>query len=129
MKYIAYAKSINGELVFDNKKAVKSYLESVEGKSLAVYIEKEFGVRSNNQNSWLWGVVYKTIANETGHTEQELHDLFKRMFLPAEFKTVLGVELKIPNSTSKLNKTDFGEYVEKIRAHVAQFGVIIPEPI
>ncbi len=110
---IFYAKSIKGEIIFDNKRAIADYLGSVDKKSLIISIDKEKSVRSMNQNNFYWFYL-RLIANETGHTEQDLHDLFKRKFLPPEYKEILGVYMKLPASTTKLNKTDFGEYLDKI---------------
>jgi hypothetical protein len=127
MTNLFYAKSVNSELVFDNQKAIKEYLFSVNNKTLKVNIDKEYGVRSLDQNSWLWAGVYKPIADYTGNTETELHEVFKRMFLPPRFIKYRGKEIKIPNSTTKLNKLEFGDFVERIRVEVGQMGITIPE--
>lgn len=121
-----YAKSKNG-LIFDNQKAIRDYLASVEGKSLIVQIDRETGVRSMNQNSYLFGVVYRTIASETGHTEQEIHEIMKRKFLPAQFIAWKGQPIRMPGSTTRLNKIEFSDFVERIRAEVSVMGIIIPE--
>ena len=39
----------------------------------------------------------------------------------------MGKEIKVPSSTTELNKIEFGEYIEKIRAEVAPMGIVIPE--
>jgi len=45
--------------------------------------------------------------------------------LPPEFKTILGVEIKLPASTTKLDKIAFGEYMDKISAMT---NIPIPSP-
>lgn len=110
-----------------NTKAWLDYLEKNDGKKLIIQIDLERSKRSLDQNSYLWGVVYKTIAIETGHTEYEIHQLMKRICLPPKFIKVMGKELKVPASTSDLNKSQFGEYIEKIRAEVSSLGIVIPE--
>ncbi|MFA6314951.1 MAG: hypothetical protein WC648_01095 [Candidatus Paceibacterota bacterium] len=119
-----YAKSTKGELIFDNKKAIQDYLFTVDGKALIVKIERETGRRSQSQNNFYWSYL-TIIANETGHTENELHELFKRIFLPPQYKTILGREVKLPASTTNLNKVEFGEYMDKI---CAETNVPIPDP-
>lgn len=126
-----YAKSLGGILEFSNKREVFDFLLSNsdwKGEYL-VTIEKARGKRSLNQNSWYWGVVLKTISEYNGDTADDLHEYFIRTLLPPKFKTVLGKEIKVPSSTSDLNKVQFGEYIERIRAAVAEFGVIIPDPV
>lgn len=121
---IFYGKAKNGELIFSNQKAIRDFLCSVEDKPLVISIGKERDVRSDNQHRYYWFYL-RLIANDTGHTEDELHQLFKRIFLPPTFITVLGREIKIPSTTKKLNKTEFGEYLEKINAET---GIPLPDP-
>jgi hypothetical protein len=123
-----FARSENKRLVFANNRIVESYLASVDKKELYVTIERVRGIRTLNQNSWLWGVVYKTIADWCGHTEDDVHLFCKKKFLKRKFKKVLGEELEEERSTSHLSKTEFSDYVEQIRAHFAEDGVIIPDP-
>lgn len=120
---IFYGKSIKGNIVWDNNKALMEYLVSVEGKSLTIKIDREKTVRSHNQNSYYWFYL-RLIANDTGHSEDELHQLFKRIFLPPEFKTILGTEVKIPRTTKNLSKWEFGQYLDKI---CAKTGVPLPD--
>ena len=108
----------------DNQRAWLDYLLSVDGKKLVVNIEQEKWVRSASQNNFYWAYL-RIIANETGETETDLHDLFKRKFLPPQFKKILGVEVKLPASTTKLDKVSFGEYMDKI---FALTNVPIPNP-
>ncbi len=112
----------------DNYGAWVKFLELNDGKKLYVQIDRETGVRSGNQNSWLWGVVYKEIANTTGYSETEIHEIMKRKFLQPKTTTWKGQEIKMPGSTSDLDKIAFGEYVERIRAEVASLGITIPDP-
>lgn len=124
MSNIFYATSRDMQLVMDNQRAWLDYLLSVDKKKLVVSIEQEKWVRSASQNNFYWAYL-RIIANETGETEDNLHSLFKRKFLPPEFVTILGVEIKRPASTTKLNKTEFGEYMDKISAMT---NIPIPDP-
>ena len=128
---IFYAKSLGGLLEFSNKRELYNFLlDNSEWKGeFIVTIEKAKSKRSLNQNSYLFGVVYKVIADHTGNTIDELHEVFKRMFLTPRFIVYKEKEIKVPSSTSDLNKVEFGEYIERIRAEVATMGVIIPEAL
>lgn len=111
----------------DNTRAWLDYLEKNDGKKLVVEINLEKSKRSLDQNAYLWGVVYKTIADYNGDTEKALHDYFVRTLLPPKFIKVMGKEIKVPSSTTELSKIEFGEYIERIRSEVAPMGIIIPE--
>ena len=56
----------------------------------------------------------------------DLHEWFKRHLLPPRFLKVRGEELKVPASTTDLDKVAFGEYLDKI---CALTGVPLPDPI
>ena len=122
MKNIFYAKSNKGLLEFSNKREFYDYLLSVDDKKLVVTIERETGVRSFSQNNLLWAYM-GIIADETGDNARDLHEYFKRKFLPPKFIKVLGKEVKIPASTTDLSKIDMGDYLDKI-----SFLVEIPIP-
>lgn len=117
------------KLVFSNILALSKFLGANEAyKGLyKVTIEKSVEKRSPDQNAYLWGVVYKTISDYNGDTLEDLHDYFVRHLLPPKFIKVMGKETKIPSSTTELNKVEFGEYIERIRAEVAPMGIVIPE--
>lgn len=130
-----YAKATEKELIvkleFTNKLALSKFLSSNQEagyKGLyTVEIEKEKSKRSLDQNAYLWGVVYKTIAESTGHTEQEIHEYLKRVCLPPQIAKIMGKEIKLPASTTNLDKGAFGQYIERIRAEIAPLGISIPE--
>lgn len=124
---IFYGKCIDLTFKPDNQRAWLDFLEKNDKKKVVVDIGLEKSKRSLSQNSYLWGVVYKTIADYNGDTEQALHDYFVRTLLPPKFIKVMGKEIRVPSSTTELNKIEFGEYIEKIRAEVAPMGIVIPE--
>jgi len=135
MSNLFYAKATTKELIvkleFSNKLALSKYLASHQDEGYKglyrVTIEKDVEKRSLDQNAYLWGVVYKTISDYNGDTLEDLHEHFVRHLLPPKFIKVMGKEIKIPSSTTELNKVEFGEYIERIRAEVAPMGIVIPE--
>lgn len=118
----------NGTMEFESNygySLFKQNLAENEGKKYR--IEKLVLTRSLSQNSLYWKYL-EEIEIETGNTASDLHEFFKREFLPPKFITVSlkgkAMERKIPASTTDLNKTQFGEYMDKISALT---GVAIPD--
>lgn len=105
------------ELAFkpSNTKAWLDYLEKNDGKKLVVEVELEKSRRSLDQNAFYW-LYIGVIEKETGNLATDLHELFKRKFLPPIPKKILGIEFKLPASTKDLSKIEFGEYLDKISA-------------
>lgn len=84
--------------------------------------------RSVNQNRYYWGVVLNLIADHTGHTEEELHEIYKRKFLPARIVHYNGVDIRMPTSTPDTDTLEFTNYIERIRAEAGMMGITIPDP-
>lgn len=109
----------------DNQRNWLDFIEKHDGKKVVVEIELEKSKRSLDQNALYW-LYLGIIENETGNLATDLHELFKRKFLPPIPKKLLGVEFKIPASTTTLSKSDFGEYLDKISAFTE---VAIPQEV
>lgn len=71
-----------------------------------IIMDKE-GARSHDQNSLLWGVIYKGLSDTTGYTQEELHDILRMKF---DLKDEDGKLL----STATLTKSEFNDYLDKI---------------
>lgn len=123
--FFGFAK--NGVLEFENLVEYQIWLEGINGE-FELTINERKKQRTIDQNSWYWGVVLPVISESTGHTPEELHEVFKDMFLGK--KTILwnGEEKKIQGSSASLFTQGFGEYIERIRAEVATMGITIPDP-
>lgn len=124
------------------KNACRFISELPKSKKWEIVIKPYRLNRSNSQNAYLWGVVYKTIADEdagvffsdaveaqiaqsTLKREDVIHEFCKAKFLPA--LDVNGV--KITPSTAKLKTDAFTEYVEHImRFASTTLGIYIPTP-
>lgn len=110
---IIYGKALDLQFIPDNKRSFLDFLEQNNGKKLVMEIEIDKARRSLDQNAFYW-LYLGVIEKETGNTATDLHELFKRKFLPPIPKKILGTEFKIPASTTTLNKAEFGEYLDKI---------------
>lgn len=92
--------------------------------------------RSNQQNAYLWGVVYpavllglKDAGWEITHEEQ-VHEYCKQAFAAREvINKDTGEVLSLPNSTARMQTAEFNVYVDKIKAFAFEYlNITIPEP-
>ena len=115
----------SGELDFGsdhNQARFRQWLKDREGKK--VRISEFVSQRTNSQNSFYWAYL-DIISRETGDDPNSLHEYLKRKLLPPRFVMVLGKEIKLPASTTKLSKIEMSEYVDRISALV---NVPVPNP-
>ena len=82
--------------------------------------------RSSQANRYYWGVVLELISEHSGHTPYELHEIFKRLYLPAQYVTYKGRTFRMAGSTRKCNKQQFSDYIERVIAEGASLGIEIP---
>jgi hypothetical protein len=92
--------------------------------------------RSNQQNAYLWGVVYPAVLFglqdagwEITHEEQ-VHEYCKQAFAAREvINKDTGEVLSLPSSTARMQTAEFNVYVDKIKAFALEYlNVTIPEP-
>lgn len=112
----------------NNENYYNHHLRKLEGKKVGVTFETQKSIRSIQQNSYYWGVVLPIIAEHTGHSSNELHEIYKRLFLPPRIISYAGRDLKMPSSTADLSISEFIEYIDRIVVHAGEMGVVIPEP-
>lgn len=98
-----------------------------------ITVARQRATRSQQQNAYYWGVVLDLLAEHTGYHVNELHEYFKQTFLPKHliFAAPSGEVLReavVGQTTTTLNKLEFGDYVERIRQVAAEMGVDIPDP-
>lgn len=90
--------------------------------------------RSTPQNSYLWGAVYPILRQgfkDSGDelSIEEVHDFCNNRF---NYKEIVnestGEVLKVPTSTTALNKDEFGEYIENIKRFASEYlNTYIPD--
>jgi len=86
-----------------------------EGVYDIIIMDKE-SARSHDQNSLLWGVIYKGISDTTGYTQEQLHDMLRMKF---DLKDEEGNLL----STATLTKSEFNDYLDKIINWCKSLGI------
>ena len=90
--------------------------------------------RSDQQNAFLWGVVYPSILEGGGEslrgwTTTDLHEYFLIEAFGSEVIEGFGRKRHKPiRRSSKLTKQEFSDYLALIEAKCAELGIHIPEP-
>lgn len=124
----------HGKLTLYDRDAFAQYVSTFNGKPVFITIERESRTRSNPQNAYLWGVVYKLIADHVGDDVDSIHEEMKTRFIPKHVERInveTGEveELTVAGSTRKLTTQEFSDYVESIQRWAASFlGLVIPDP-
>lgn len=83
--------------------------------------------RSCPQNALYWKHL-QIIADFLGEDKDELHEILAFKFLPVKERDVEGGTVQIRTRTSKLNKKDFSEYMNKVEALALELGLTLPQP-
>lgn len=100
------------------------------GTILVLDLKRHKNKRSIPQNSYLWGVVYKVIAEELGYDESDIHEYCKEKFLPKRELTnkITGEIFEAKESTSKMDKEKFSKYIESILKWASiELNIYVPE--
>ena len=110
---------------YDKAYALANYLKGLEQQVVEVVIRKYKSKRSNEQNSYYWGVVLDILSKHTGYESDEMHEILKFKFL----RKRINNEVEYVQSTTKLNTAEMEEYLEKIRRWAAiELFCTIPLP-
>lgn len=116
------------KIVLNDKEQFQNYLLSLEGHEIEIGVGKIQYDRSSNQNRYYWGVIIKMIADETGHTSDEIHEWCKIAF-NGKHLIIGDKEVIVGKSTAKLDISDFEDYAEKIRQWASEMlNLIVPLP-
>jgi len=102
---------------------VINFIRNQKGKYKLI-LEKYKITRTLRQNSYYWAYL-TIISKDLGDDPNSLHEYFKRKHLPPRFISALGKEIKIPASTTRLDKMEFIDYIAAIEL---ECGVPSPNP-
>lgn len=112
----------DGKLFLKNRAMWDKYISELPDCKVDVDIKKVRSKRSLSQNNLYW-LLLEEISNYTGFYPEELHSSFKAMFLTDKTK-----KIPLVRSTTRLNKIEFGLYLEKIRIQASELGIELPSP-
>lgn len=124
------AEVVNGSLKFDfrQKDILRRWLNNLNGVKVELVIKKHRRKRTIPQNSYYFGVVLDLISEASGYTTEELHELFKRLYLKKQI-VIGGKNYDVSISTRKLNTDQFSKYIEKIKRFAEiKLSLRIPDP-
>ena len=104
-------------------------VQSWKADEVRIVPYKKENPRTNKSNAYYWSAVIGTIAAETGHTPQEIHEYAKWTFLAPILVEVGNDKRYISRSTTSLSTREFAEYIEMVKAWAAnELSLVIPEP-
>lgn len=135
MKVQIKSNVINGNLK-RNRSQILETIKSFEGRDVLITFEKPKKKRSNNQNSYYWGIVIvliKSALKNAGNNlnANDVHDLLRLKFLKETIliKEETGEVIERVKSTTELTTSQFMDYIAEIQQFAAEyFDVIIPDP-
>ena len=119
----------NYKLTLDEPEKFKTYVKSLNKadnteRLITLTLKKTTKPRSNNQNSYYFGVVVKILADHIGYTPEEMHEALK-------FQMLLDRtgELPIVRSTTDLSTVEMEDYLRRCREFASiEFQCVIPLP-
>lgn len=132
--YVASGWLEDGKLHIRNRRQFDRVLSGWRDCPVTVTVERAHAVRSKAQNDYYHAVVVDLVSETTGYDAKETHELLKALHLPQD-RAANGTNgrlfngLVIGGSTTKLNKLEFIEYLERIvRWGAEELGIVIPDP-
>ena len=114
--------------------AVLRMVQQLPKKPLMVTVEQWKKPRTNQQNAYLWGVVYPAIIEGGGEAlrgfnRDDVHEWMLGECFGWETLEGFGRKRLRPlRRSSALNKEEFTEYLTFIDTKCAEFGIVIPQP-
>jgi len=114
----------DGKIVKFDRRSFSSRIKFLRQGKFYLKIDPNRPTRSNQQNAYLWGVVYDIIGKDTGYAPDEVHQIMTEKFLSYEKNGRMFVK-----STTKLNTVEMEEYLERIRKFASMdLTIFIPLP-
>jgi hypothetical protein len=105
-----------------------------ESKAWQITVEEFKKPRTNQQNAYLWGVVYPAILEAGGEMlrgwlADDLHEYFLGEIYGWETLEGMGRKRLRPlKRTSRMTRSEFMNYLEEVSQRCANMGIVIPEP-
>lgn len=133
VEYIAEVK--DGKVPAGVSQAIRDILAGMSGKSIVIRLSEYRKRRSLKQNRFYFGIVVPLILDmftEAGNNtdEDEVHEYLKEHVgkLVTVMEDPSGVRHKVVRSSRSLTTAEWEDYITKIRAWAAEFGIAVPMP-
>lgn len=117
--------------IIKNNQVLENCINAVRGikfeDNMQVEIKPYIAKRSVDANAlyWLW---ISVIAEYTGYTKDEMHDVLRARYLPIKSREVDGITLIELTSTTILNTKQFNDYMREIEAFAVENDIRLPYP-
>lgn len=122
-----HARIEGGKLVLDNPRWFKGMLQMYSDAVVVVTVERKRKSRSKEQLGYLWGVVYPLISQHTGHSPEDLHDIFKSKYLRSK-KVWRGGDVVVVGTTTDLSTNEMAEFMTNVIVEAGELGIEVPPP-
>jgi len=130
---------INGKFVLkpDEKDIFLKYVSGLKDGLYNITIKRHRKMRSNEQMGYLYGVVYRMIADESGMSVEDVHEAMKGKFLRKSVevtnekgKACIMETTESLSNDGEVNTAVMAGYIESIRVWAWDFfGMTIPDPV
>jgi hypothetical protein len=91
-------------------------------------IDRKKTPRSQQQSAYLFAAVYPPIAEHTGYSIPEVHEVCKQMFLPERTMSIGDKMIKVPGSTARLTTAEMMDYIDRCIAMAGELGCVVLSP-
>lgn len=126
-RLVALGEIKDGKLVYASERWVRGMLAQFNDCKITIAFERRKKSKSREQLGYLWGVVYPEISQHTGHTPEELHEIFKVKYLRRKVSW-RGAQMTTVASTKKLSTGEMAEFIGHIVLEAGEMGIAIPDP-
>ncbi len=132
-EFVVLAEARRGLLSYD-KRTFQRLAAQLRDGHYELSVLRLRAARSQQFNRYYWGVVVAALAEHTGYTPDELHEVLKQKFLPHVLALLDGNgevkgEFVMGGSTRTLKTDEFMAYVEQVRRFASEeLDVYIPDP-
>jgi len=116
--------------------AIAKFVEEIDAeKAWRLTVEELSSTRSTAQNSFLWGVVYPTLIEQSGEALRGFQAADIHEFMLGEmwgWETIEGFgrkRMRPVRRSSTMTKTEFADYISFIEQRALDMGIVIPEPL
>lgn len=122
-----------GKLCVKDATVFSQRLARFKDGAVQITVERKYATRSQKQNRWYWSQVIGLVAEHTGYTPDEIHEIYKAKFIPKPMAIADGNgeivgEVVLGGSTTRMDTVQFSEFCERIREWAATLGIVIPDP-
>lgn len=114
-----------GKLVLDNPEWFNGMLSLYADTAVSVTVERTRHSKSREQLGYYWGVVLPELSSHTGHSIDELHEIFKSKLLRKQ-RVWRGQKLTTVGSTQDLSVNEMADFITNVIVEANELGIEVP---